>query len=75
MKIDLTQREYERLLDMLYIAEWVMNACKVEDDPRTEAYKELEQKIFGIFFKSKGKSQRVQSSGFTVPGLVTLRAL
>jgi len=46
MKIDFTRKEYRRLLDILYIADWVMNAHKVEDDPKTEAYKELEQKIF-----------------------------
>ncbi|MFH1898636.1 MAG: hypothetical protein ABH886_10495 [Candidatus Desantisbacteria bacterium] len=46
MKIDFDRQEYERLLDILYIADWVMNACKAEDDPRTETYKELEQKIF-----------------------------
>ena len=46
MKIEFTQKEYECLLDVLYIADWVMNAHKVEDDPRTEAYRKLEQKIF-----------------------------
>jgi hypothetical protein len=46
MQIDFTQKEYECLLDVLYIADWVMNAHKVEDDPRTEAYKKLGQKIF-----------------------------
>jgi hypothetical protein len=46
MKIEFTQKEYECLLDILYIADWVMNAHKVEDDPRTGAYKKLEQKLF-----------------------------
>lgn len=46
MKIEFTPKEYECLLDVLYIADWVMNAHKVEDDPRTEAYRKLEQKIF-----------------------------
>jgi hypothetical protein len=46
MKIEFTKKEYECLLDILYIADWVMNAHKVEDDRRTEAYKKLEQKIF-----------------------------
>jgi hypothetical protein len=46
MKIEFTKKEYECLLDVLYIADWVMNAHKVEDDPRTETYKKLEQKIF-----------------------------
>ena len=46
MKIEFTRKEYECLLDVLYIADWVMNAHKAKDDRRTEAYKKLEQKIF-----------------------------
>jgi hypothetical protein len=46
MQIEFTQKEYECLLDVLYIADWIMNAHQVEDDPRTEAYKKLEQKLF-----------------------------
>lgn len=46
MKINFTKKEYKFLLDILYIADWVLNAHKVEEDPRTEAYKILEQKIF-----------------------------
>ncbi len=46
MKIEFTREEYKCLLDMLYIAEWILNAHKVEDDPRTEAHGELEQKIY-----------------------------
>jgi len=46
MKIEFTREEYKCLLDMLCIAEWVLNAHKVEDDPRTEVYGKLEQKIY-----------------------------
>ncbi|MGB8657393.1 MAG: hypothetical protein WCE90_06355 [Candidatus Zixiibacteriota bacterium] len=46
MKIEFTPKEYECLLDVLYIADWVMNAHKVGENPRTEAYKKLEQKLF-----------------------------
>ncbi|MCL0066233.1 hypothetical protein M1N79_05100 [Dehalococcoidia bacterium] len=46
MKIEFTREEYKRLLDTLYIADWVLNAHKVKDDPRTEAYGKLEQKIY-----------------------------
>ncbi len=44
--MEFTRKEYECLLDVLYIADWVMNAHKVEDAPKTEAYRKLEQKIF-----------------------------
>lgn len=46
MKINITKKEYKALLDVLSIADWVLNAHKVEEDPRTEEYKELEQKLF-----------------------------
>ena len=46
MKIEFTREEYKCLLDMLYIAEWILNAHKVEDDPETKAYGELEQKVY-----------------------------
>jgi len=46
MKIEFTREEYKCLLDMLYISEWILNAYKVEDDPRTKAYEKLEQKVF-----------------------------
>ncbi len=46
MKINFTKKEYRLLIDILYIADWVLNAHKVEDDPRTRVYRILEQKIF-----------------------------
>lgn len=46
MKINFTKKEYRFLIDILYIADWVLNAHKVEDDPRTRVYRILEQKIF-----------------------------
>ncbi len=48
MKIDLTREEYRDLLDMLYIAEWVLTAHKIEEDPRVKRYSELEQKFLAL---------------------------
>ena len=48
MEIDLTRKEYRDLLDMLYIAEWVLNANRDEDDPRTKRYSKVEQKFFAM---------------------------
>ena len=45
MKLELSKDEYRSLIDMIYIAEWVMNAHKIEKDPSTEKYAELEQRI------------------------------
>ncbi len=45
MKLELTQKEYRLLLDILHIAEWIMNSYVIEDRPDTENYRRLEQKI------------------------------
>ena len=46
MKINISKKEYRLLLDVLSISDWVMNSHKSEDDPRTEPYNILEQKLF-----------------------------
>lgn len=46
MRIEFTREEYKNLLDMLYMADWVLTAHKVEEDPKVEAYQALEQKVF-----------------------------
>jgi len=48
MKINFTKKEYRLLLDVLYIAEWVINSREIEDNPETEPYKDLEQKIMSV---------------------------
>ena len=46
MKINFTKKEYRALLDILSIADWVINAHKVEKDPKTEEYRLLEHTLF-----------------------------
>ena len=46
MDITFSKDEYRLLLDMVYIAEWVLNAHKTEEDERTLPYAALEQKLF-----------------------------
>lgn len=48
MKIDLTRKEYRDLLDILAIANWVLNAHKVDREPRTARYDKLEQKLLAL---------------------------
>jgi hypothetical protein len=48
MEINITKKDYRLLLDMLAISDWVMNSHNVEDDPRTEPYERLEQKLFAF---------------------------
>ncbi len=48
MKIELTKEEYRYLLDLLYTANWVLNAHKAEEDPRTKPYDKVIQKIYSL---------------------------
>lgn len=44
MQIDLTNREFRRLLDLVYIGNWILNSTRGED--RFQEYDDLESKIF-----------------------------
>ena len=46
MKILFTKSEYRTLLDMIYIAEWVLTAYDEEPDETKEKYHHLAQKIY-----------------------------
>jgi hypothetical protein len=46
MKIDITKDEYRDLLDLLYIAQWVLIAHKTEEDPRTKPYDKVIQQLY-----------------------------
>ena len=46
MKIDFTKKEYQRLVDLLMIADWILHAFDPDEDPETKQYKEVIQKIY-----------------------------
>lgn len=46
MQIELSNREFRRLLDLVYIGNWVLNSTRGED--RFQAYDALESKLFGL---------------------------
>ena len=46
MNIELTEKEFRRLLDMVYIGNWILNACREED--RFEDYDDLEEKLLSL---------------------------
>lgn len=46
MQIDLTPKEFRRLLDLVYIGNWVLNSTRGED--RFADYDNLESKIFAL---------------------------
>lgn len=48
MKINITKKEYQILLDMLYLSDWVLHAHTEEKTAATKMYKEFEQKILSV---------------------------
>lgn len=46
MNIDLTAKEFRRLLDMVYIGNWILNSARGDD--RFEDYDLLEEKLFSL---------------------------
>lgn len=44
MKLELTKKQYRRLLDMVYIGNWVLNSTRGED--RFEDYDQVESLLF-----------------------------
>jgi hypothetical protein len=46
MQIDLTQKEFRRLLDLVYIGNWVLNSIRGEN--RFQVYDDVESKLFGL---------------------------
>ncbi|MBQ3193529.1 MAG: hypothetical protein IJB59_08190 [Oscillospiraceae bacterium] len=46
MKIELTNKEFRRLLDLVYIGNWVLNSTRGND--RFQDYDNLESKIFAL---------------------------
>ena len=54
MEIELTEKEFRRLLDMVYIGNWVLNSTRGED--RFEDYDQLQEKLFAQCGKANMKS-------------------
>ena len=46
MQIELTSREFRRLLDLVYIGNWVLNSTRGED--RFQDYDNLESRLFAL---------------------------
>lgn len=46
MQIELSNKEFRRLLDMVYIGNWVLNSTRGDD--RFADYDDLESKLFGL---------------------------
>ena len=46
MHIDLSNKEFRRLLDLVYIGNWVLNSTRGDD--RFQVYDDLESKLFAL---------------------------
>ena len=46
MNIELTEKEFRRLLDMVYIGNWILNSTRGDD--RFEDYDLLQEKLFSL---------------------------
>ena len=58
MNIDLTGKEFRRLLDMVYIGNWILNSTRTTD--RFEDYDLVQEKLFSLCAKN-GKPSLVQT--------------
>ena len=47
VNIELTNKEFRRLLDLVYIGNWILNSARPEND-RIEDYDEIQEKIFTL---------------------------
>ncbi len=57
MNIELTSKEFRRLLDLVYIGNWILNSTREND--RFEDYDLLEEKIFALC-KQQGMKSLIQ---------------
>ena len=54
MNIDLTDKEFSRLLDMVYIGNWILNSTRAAD--RFEDYDIVQEKLFSLCAKNGMRS-------------------
>lgn len=48
MKINITKKEYQTLLEILVMTDWVFHAHKTDEPAETKKYRDFEQKIYGL---------------------------
>lgn len=65
MEIRLTKKQYRRLLDLVYIGNWILNSTRGEE--RFTDYDEVESLLFGLATENKMASLAETYNGETVP--------
>jgi hypothetical protein len=65
LKIELTTKEFRRLLDLVYIGNWILNSTR--EDDRIEDYDQVESKLFALC-QNTGMSRLVEKwNGEMIP--------
>ena len=65
MQIDLTNKEFRMLLDMVYIGNWVLNSTRGND--RFQDYDNIESKLFALCHGTNLKALSEYQDGITIP--------
>lgn len=65
MQIDLTNKEFRHLLDMVYIGNWILNSTRGDD--RFREYDDLESKLFGLCRENKMNVLVENWNGIPIP--------
>ena len=65
MTIELTEKEFRRLLDMVYVGNWILNSARGED--RFEDYDFLQEKLFSLCPQAGMKSLAERWQGHVLP--------
>ena len=65
MQIELSTKEFRRLLDLVYIGNWILNSTRGED--RFQDYDNVESKLFGLCYQHKMDALVEQWNGVSVP--------
>ncbi len=65
MQIDMTVKEFRRLLDLVYIGNWILNSIRGDD--RFQDYDDLESKLFALCRQHKMDALVQKWEGIDVP--------
>ena len=65
MELNLTRKQFRRLLDMAYIGNWILNSTREED--RFEDYDNLQEKLFALAGKQGMKALVTSYMGHYFP--------
>ena len=65
MQIELTTKEFRKLLDLVYIGNWILNSTRGED--RFADYDALESKLFGLCRQNRMEALVQEWNGQDIP--------